>query len=365
MGRAGTWSGEIDRGTLARWRSAALGLTTPSYASPAEVVGDLVATQAQDLLPARWSLAQRCAEVATQDAVVAAHDAGDFVRTHTLRPTWHFVAPADLAMVLTATSTRVKQLMGYMNRKVGVDDELMSRARQVIESRLAEGPATREELADALAARAGIDAAGTRLAHVAMWAELEGWIGSGPGRGRQQTYRLLPPLRTWEEADARAALARRYVRTRGPVTVRDFATWASLTLTQARQALEVVGPEQLEAGGRVFVHTSAPPPVPQDEAPIARLLQAYDELVMSCSDSRDVLTDDGAAPWALEASTFMHPLTIDARVAGQWRYERDSAGNPYRVLTRLLRPLSGHEVEAVDREVARFARFVRREVSWS
>jgi hypothetical protein len=349
--------------TVARWRLSALGLAPAAYPSPTAVVNDLVATQAQDLLPGRWSLAQRCAKVPAEPDVARRHDAGDFVRTHTLRPTWHFVATADLAMVLAATSGRVKQQMAYMNRQVGVDDALMAEARPVIERRLAAGPATRDELGSALA-ESGIEAAGVRLAHVVMWAELEGWIGSGPSRGRQQTYRLLPTLDHWDESEARAELARSYLRTRGPATERDFATWASLTLTQARKAIEAAGPARLEVGGRTFLY-SAPPPAVQvpPDSPVVSMLQAYDELVMSYSDSRDVLTGEQQL-WDLPDRTYMHPLAVDGRLVGHWRYDRDGAGRPERVTTRLLRPLTQEERQALDLEVSRFAAFAGREVRW-
>lgn len=97
-----------------------------------------------------------------------AHDAGDFVRTHTLRPTWHFVAADDLAMVLAATSARVRRATAYTNRQVGVDHALMETARPVLEQRLAYGPTTRDEIGTALA-DAGI--------------ETTGWPGTGATSG--------------------------------------------------------------------------------------------------------------------------------------------------------------------------------------
>lgn len=352
---------QIDAGTVARWRLAASGLAAPGYASSTVVVGHLVAMQAQDLTPARWSLAQRCAVAPAQKEVEEAHDAGHFVRTHTLRPTWHFVAADDLAMVLAATSRRVRQLMAYMNRQLGVDETVMAAAHPALEQRLAEGPATRDALGDALA-RAGVEATGTRLAHVVMWAELAGWIGSGPSQGQRQTYRLLPTLERWDETEAQAELARAYLRTRGPVTARDLATWASLTITQSRRALEAAAPQQVQVDDRVYLHSSAPPATPS--GPVVSLLQAYDELVMSYSDSRDVLTGD-ARLWDASDRTFMHVIVVDGRLVGHWRYERDSAGLPARVVTRLLRPLSMQEQEALAREVSRFAAFAGREVRWT
>ena len=94
------------------------------------------------------------------------------------------------------------------------------------------------------------------------------------------------------------------------------------------------------------------------------LLQAYDELVMSYSDSREVLTD-GQQLWDLPGRTFMHPLAVDGRLVGHWRYDRDGAGRPERVTIRLLRPLTDEERQALDREVSRFAMFAGRDVSWS
>src|SRR4051794_34735339 len=85
----------VDRLTnaIARHRMRRLGLWTPSAASPADVVRGLVAVQAQEHHYARWSLGQRTAGRATASAVDAAFDRGAFLRTHVLRPTWHYVHP--------------------------------------------------------------------------------------------------------------------------------------------------------------------------------------------------------------------------------------------------------------------------------
>lgn len=125
-------------------------------ASPADVVRWLGAVQAQDYAGARWALGLRV-KGATDGDVQRAFDAGAILRTHLLRPTWHFVAPEDIRWVQTLTAPRVHAANRSYYRKLGLDDRLLARSRTIVEQSLAGGTyLTRHELASALA-RAGID----------------------------------------------------------------------------------------------------------------------------------------------------------------------------------------------------------------
>ena len=81
-------------------------LTAPAFAQPDAVVGWLGAVQAQDYAAAKWALGLRL-PAATDAALDAAFAAGTILRTHVLRPTWHFVAPADIRWLLALTAPRV------------------------------------------------------------------------------------------------------------------------------------------------------------------------------------------------------------------------------------------------------------------
>src|SRR4029079_18605385 len=86
-------------------------LTHAPFTDPAEVVRWLGAVQSQDYLFAKWSLAQRMDGDSTTDrAIERSFDAGDFLRTHVMRPTWFFVPPEDIRWMLTLTAPRVHQL---------------------------------------------------------------------------------------------------------------------------------------------------------------------------------------------------------------------------------------------------------------
>ena len=68
-------------------------------------MGWLGAVQSQDFGPAKWSVGRRT-QGATDAELDQAYAAGTILRTHVLRPTWHFVLPADIRWLLAATAPR-------------------------------------------------------------------------------------------------------------------------------------------------------------------------------------------------------------------------------------------------------------------
>src|SRR5579859_1750289 len=115
--------------TVARMRSQSLigGL----LATPEEVVRRLGAVQCQDVGPGTWSIAQR-ADGVTQRAMDQAYAAGTILRTHILRPTWHFVLPSDIRWMLELTSLRIHGSNASYYRKQGLDAALLERCAAVL-----------------------------------------------------------------------------------------------------------------------------------------------------------------------------------------------------------------------------------------
>lgn len=143
--------------------------------------------QAQEFVPAMWSVAQR-SESATVREVERLFSEGAILRTHLLRPTWHFVSAEDIMWVLEATASRVHILNGHMYRREGVDDDLAAKCARLLTAELrGGGQLTRKELA-VLFGRNGVEASGVRLAYILMRAELDALICSGARRGKQHTY---------------------------------------------------------------------------------------------------------------------------------------------------------------------------------
>ena len=96
---------------------------------------------------ALWSLGMRTSGLTAAD-VQAEFDRGDFLRTHILRPTWHFVAAEDIRWILQLTAPRVQKLNQTIYRQHGLDPATLDRGLAVIVEELEGGRhRTRAELA--------------------------------------------------------------------------------------------------------------------------------------------------------------------------------------------------------------------------
>jgi hypothetical protein len=349
-----------------RRRLRALRLTGPPCATAEEVVGHLLAVQAQDYGPAKWSVGARIAG-ATDAGVEEAFAAGRILRTHVLRPTWHFVLPADIRWLLAATAPRVKARDAGRYAQLGLDEGTFRRSARVLAAALRGGnQLTRAEAAAALTA-AGIGTDGQRLPYLLMHAELDALICSGPRRGKQHTYVLLeeraPDARGLPRDEALAELARRYFRSHGPATAKDFAGWATLTLAEARAAIVAAGedlqPEEL-AGLRCWSDAGAYGTDvrrrPALRSPTVHLLQGYDEYIMGYSETKAVLQRPGIGWDATTPPVFTLVIMLDGRVAGFWR--RTVRKDRLTVEAALLEPLDAAQTAALEAEAGRYGEFL-------
>lgn len=342
-------------------------LAGPTFASAGEAVRSLLAVQSQDYPGAKWALAQRL-EGATDAGLDARFDAGELVRTHVLRPTWHFVDPADIRWLLALTAPRVHQANGYQYRILELDLETRARSRAIIERVLAGGRSmTREELRRALA-DAGVPGTNLRLGYMLIDAELEGLICSGPRQGKRQTYALLeervPPSRPRERDEALAELARRYVEGHGPAQVADLAWWSGLTMADTRKGLELATPSLVREkdGQRNFWVAPEAPSASEIDRPIVHLLPNYDELLVSFRDRVDAM-DPGLPSAARVAQVILaHIIVRDGLVVGGWR--RIDEGSSVRLEPDYLVALDEREQEALAAAVRRFETYLGRPVRW-
>jgi hypothetical protein len=328
-----------------------------------EVVRRFAALQAQDFLVAKWSVAQRAAG-ATNGTMDQAFDDGAIIRTHLLRPTWHFVLPEDIRWMLDVTAPRVNALNAHPYRRLELDVPLFAKTNGLIAKALKDGEQlTRKELA-ALLVRAGIDASGQRLAYILMRAELDGVICSGARRGKQHTYASLakraPRGRTLDRDGGLAELTKRYFTSRGPATLKDYARWSSLTVAEARTGLDAVRSEleNEDVDGRTywFASPGESPNGPEPSRAID-LIQGLDEYVMSYSESRDVLLGRFATDaTARVAIVFNHVVLLDGQVIGQWRPV--SGKDSVVIETSMNRPLRRAEAQALQAASLRYGRFI-------
>lgn len=334
-------------------------LSANPLATPEDVVGWLGAVQAQDYPGAKWALAMRL-EAATEKGLEQAFDAGKILRTHLMRPTWHFVTPADIRWLLNLTAPHVNAINGYMYRQQKLDEPLLARTNAIIAAALTGGKQlTREELAVALR-QAGVEADGVRLGYIVHRAELDKVVCSGARRGKQFTYALLDErapvedARILSRAEALAELSLRFYTAHGPATVRDFIWWSGLSSTDAKAGLEMVRSQlaSLEDNGQIYWFSASQPPI-AESCDKAFLLPTYDELLLGYE------THDRARLAGLkggEMVAFDSMIVIGGRIVGSWR--RTLKKDVVVIDLKPLAPLGEQQIEAVNAATERFGRFL-------
>lgn len=327
--------------------------------------------QSQDYAGAKWAVAQRSVPGVTDASLDALFDAGEFVRTHVMRPTWHFVAAEDIRWLLAATAHRVHRANGFQYRSLGIDDRLAGQAAEVFVRTLEGGRAlTREELGAELRA-AGIDATGLRLGYLIGHAEVEAIVVNGPRRGKRQTFALMdervPAAPGRDPEEGLAELARRYVTGHGPAQDLDLAWWSGLTLGEARKALGLAGASlrREEIGGRTFWSDPDEPRPGEGTAatPTVHLLPNYDELLIAFRDRSDAMDPDLPPPARVAAEILAHIVVRDGLGVGRWR--RRDGPKSTAVAIDLLVGLADEERAELWRSIGRLATFLGKPVEVS
>ena len=333
-------------------------LSSSEFQKPVEVVRWLGAVQAQDFNAAKWALGLRMTRV-TNAVIEKAFNDGKILRTHLMRPTWHFVAPADIRWMLQLTAPRVNIKCGPNYRKLGLDDAVFKRSNKVLTSALKGGKHLTRAALKKVLNNAGVAASDTvRMAHILVRAELDGVVCSGPRIGNQFTYALLEervaPAKVLTRDEALAKLTRRYFTSHGPATFQDFIWWSGLTAVDARKGIALVARhlKEIVVDGKTYWSSrSAQTTKPTQLS--AHILPAYDEYTVAYKDRQ---TYDLGGKLVTNTWNLLGPIVIvDGRLAGTWSHTNDEQSpritlNASRAVTRL-------EKDAIRRAVERYESF--------
>ena len=349
--------------TLTRWRMRHQMLTGPPADDAPSVVQRLGAVQSQDYPGATWALALRMGKRVARSAIDDAFDRGEIVRTHLMRPTWHFVAPGDIRWILQLTGHRVIASCQSARNTFGLHAKSVARAMTALQRGLEGGRALGREEVRTLLARARVPCPTTeRFAHMLLVAENEGLVCSGPRAGGEHTYMLLDervPAQssTPSRAESVVELVRRYYRTHGPATTHDFTVWSGLPQGDARDGLEAMGDEveSAELDGSTWWFPRARPAA--QRGVVARLIPNYDEYYIGFKHRAPLLSRLHAGGGSLTLYQLLqHHIVVDGQVVGSWRRAPSARGGKLTLSPKV--PLLPKERAAVDREVPRLEAFL-------
>jgi hypothetical protein len=329
---------------------------------PEEVVSWLGAMQAQEYTMAKWAIGLRMGK--SSDAVIEkAFTEGLILRTHLLRPTWHFVTPADIRWMLKLTAPRIHALNAYMYRQTELDQNVLKKSNTLIEKALRGKALTRAKLQAAIE-KSGITAKGLRLGYILMNAELEGLICSGPREGKQFTYSLLdervPILNeTFSKDESLQKLADRYFKSRGPATIQDFVTWSGITMTDAKRGIATLhkGFEKVKLVDQEYIFFPMPT-IPKALLPTF-LMPDYDEYGMGYKDRSALRFSEPAKKSGKDKSTtiaYNRMMIVDGRIAGSWK--RTFEKNKVVVETVPIVTINKRQQLDVKKAIDRFTKFI-------
>ncbi len=336
-------------------------LSSPDFKNAAEVVHWLGAVQAQDYYGAKWALGLRM-RAATDQVIEKAFAAGEILRTHVMRPTWHFVSPEDIRWLLKLTAPRVNAANKYYYRKLELDETVFKRTNKAITKALLGGKQlTRASLRSAVQ-RAGVPVDDLlRFTHILLRAELDGVICSGARQGKQFTYALLEERVAETKAPSRdqalANLTRRYFTSHGPATVPDFVWWSGLTVKDASDGLDMVRGHLLKEviDGKIYWRPSSVRPEKR-ASQVAHLLPQFDEYLVSYKD-RSAAFEANNNKVGPQANMILGPvIVIGGCVVGTWK--RSLAGDSVRITLDYFAPVGKTESRMVEKAADRYGAFL-------
>jgi hypothetical protein len=321
----------------------------------------LVAVQAQDYEMAKWALGLRLPSP-RRSLVEAAISHGEILRTHLLRPTWHFVSARDIRWLLDLTGPRIKASLVARHRQLGITGKVLSTSLRAIEQALPGGRQLGRGALIAALQEAGVATGDSRASHFFLYAELEALICSGDDLGRETSYALLddrvPPGATRNRSEALAELAQRYFTSRGPASLEDFAWWSGLAMGEARGALAEIsaGLEEIQTEGSSLwlAPSDSAPPSPRTTL---RLLPAFDEYLISYTDRSAAITDMDNRKAVSNNGIFRPTIVRGGKVVGTWARRKQKS--ELIVETLLFRDAGRSLIRAIEKEAEAYLQFWR------
>ena len=340
-------------GKLVAERLTAQLLSGRSARSPLDVVGHLLAVQAQDPRGARLTIRSWASGSHAADVDRALTDDRSMLVTWLNRGTLHLVRSEDYWWLHALTAPPVAQGNARRLAQEGLTADEADRGVAVIERALAaDGALTRSQLRDRVAA-AGVRVEGQALVHTLLLASLRGLVVRGPMIDGEQAFVLVrdwlgTPPPAIDRDVALAELARRYLSGHGPASDRDLAKWAGLPLGQARKGLAAIGSQLATCADGLVDLAGRPPPSPM---PPPRLLGPFDPLLLGWVSRAMILGADQAI---VAVNGVFRPFALaGGRAVATWSMVAGRVSlRPFGRLTRAVSSALAAEAADVERYLA-------------
>lgn len=298
-------------------------LVSHSLREPQEIVSWMGAMQSQSLDLAKWAIGARLENKSVGD-VDEALNTGKIIRTHILRPTWHFVSVEDIHWMFDLSNPRLRPVYRSYCKTLGADETQIYRVVPILEKALSGGKhLTKQEINIALQTQ-NITLDTNHLNMALSYAEMEGILVNGLLKGNKQTFTLLeewaPRKQTLHKEEALERLARRYFTSHAPATIDDFIWWSGLSVTECKQALELIKADFIceTINGRNFWMKNDIE-IPPANRSSALLLPPFDEFVVSYKDRTELIEDIHYGKVMTKNGLFSPTIMLNGEIIGSWK----------------------------------------------
>ncbi|MDR2085017.1 MAG: winged helix DNA-binding domain-containing protein [Bacteroidales bacterium] len=330
-----------------------------SLKEPEEIVSWMGAMQAQALDIAKWALGARLENSSVKTIEDALTD-GKIIRTHILRPTWHFVAAEDIHWMRKLSVEKLRAVYISYGKSWGADEDLILKTRLAVTNILEKHDYLYKQEIDEHLKAIGHDVDPHTLSHALSHSELEGIICNGKISGQNHSYALLEKrvlnAKVFIKEEALKQLAFKYFSSHGPATLQDFIWWSGLTATEAKAGLESVKNHFISEKINEKIFWMKPDiQIPENKKPSALLLPPFDEFVVSYKDRSEIIEKEHHSKVMTKNGIFSPTIMLNGEIIGSWKKIKKK--NKVQVELKFFEKTNKKTVDLYKNEIKRVEEF--------
>lgn len=329
--------------------------------SARDLVHWMGAVQAQDYSMAKYAIGVRLKNT-TDTIIEEAINEAKIIRTHVLRPTWHFVAAEDIRWMMKLTAENLNSALTSNNKRLGLDEKTFNKTNAIIEKLLRDGKhLTRKEIMAALEKK-GIQTDELRASHIMFRAETDLIVCNGTKKDKQFTYALLnervPSSKSLTKQEALAKLALRYFRSHGPATLQDFTWWSGLSVRDSKNGLESIKPKLVCEKYKEDIYWYSTGQISVSKGSKVVFLPAFDEFLIGYK-SRHISLDTEHAPRTFTNNGIFNPVIVhSAKVIGTWKPQRKKE---ILITPNFFEEPTGNQIQLCKKAAKGFGEFMQKQ----
>lgn len=302
-------------------------LISDEMKSVKDAVSHMGAIQAQEYTLSKWAIALRTGSSNISEIDKAINE-GAIIRTHILRPTWHFVTAENLDWMIKLCRDKLYKTYVSYCKALGINEVFSNKIIPVILSALENNNhLTRSEISEKLAAgNKNIDNSITN--NILFIMEIEGLICGGKSKSGKHSYALTEEwvpqnANLISKEEALAKLTTKYFQSHGPATLQDFIWWSGLSSTDAKLGISLIKDilEEINLPGKKLLMIYSKPNK-NDGRNLLHLLPPYDEFIVGYKDRTDLISKENHSKVMSSFGLFKPTVMLNGKITGSWKKKK-------------------------------------------